>query len=79
MAMFEKMIEDPQLAIGRAAKWCLDHQTNAELCLRFAYRDHFECDPHIASGYFEARYVNSRAYDLCRKLAYDAHVTERRQ
>lgn len=79
MAMFEKMIEDPQLAIGRAAKWCLDHQTNAELCLRFAYRDHFECDPLIASGYFEARYVNSRAYDLCRKLAYDVHVTERRQ
>ncbi len=74
IAMFEKMIEDPQLAIGRAAKWCLDHQSSAEICLRFAYRDHFECDPHISPGYFEARYVDSIAYDACRREVFDSHA-----
>ena len=74
MAKFEAMIVNPRLAIGRAAKWCLDHQPNAELCLRFAYRDHFGCDPHIAPGYFDARYADSIAYDACRREVFESHA-----
>ena len=74
MAKFETMIANPRLAIGRAAKWCFVHQPNAELCIRFAYRHHFGCDPRIALGYFDARYVDSIAYDACRREVFDSHA-----
>ena len=70
--LFDQMVSDPRLELGRAAKWCFEHEPESNECLRRAYDQHYRCSPGINPTYFETRYVNSLAYRRCRKAAFDA-------
>ena len=70
---FDRMITDPRLELGRAAKWCFEHRPGSKECSARAYEQHYRCSPELGPTYFETRYVKSLAYRLCREALFDAH------
>ncbi len=66
----------PRSQIGKAAQWCQSHKSGSFECLRFAFSDHFDCNPDITAAYLEQRYVKSAAYNQCRSRAYDARAAK---
>ena len=66
---FDSMVADPRLVIGEAAAWCFSDRPGSQECLRFAFKEHHECDPDVGSTYFKDRYVGSQAYRRCRSEA----------
>ena len=68
---------NPRTRIGKAAHWCRSNAPESYECLRFAFSDDRDCDPHITEAYFDRRYVHSRIYDRCRREAFHARRTEK--
>ncbi len=63
---------NPRTRIGKSARWCQSNAPESYECLRFAFSDDRDCDPHITEAYFDRRYVHSRNYDRCRREAFHA-------
>lgn len=67
---------NPRTRIGKAAHWCRSNAPESYECLRFAFSDDRDCDPHITEAYFDRRYVHSRIYERCRREAFHARRTD---
>ena len=69
--LFDQMVADPRLELGRAAKWCFEHEPESKECLPRAYEQHYRCSPGIDPTYFETRYVKTQAYHRCRREFFE--------